>query len=52
MHGMSEENTTVYFTEQMGQLADVINLSGVSDIAGHDVPVKLHMGEPGNPYII
>ena len=52
MHGTSNKDTIVYFTEDPGQLADAINLSGVSDMAGQVVPVKLHMGEPGNPYII
>jgi uncharacterized Fe-S center protein len=52
VHKAPDDNATVYFTEQPDRLADAIKLSGVSAMAGQVVPVKLHMGEPGNPYII
>jgi len=31
MHKAPDENTTVYFTEQSGRLADAMNLCGVSE---------------------
>ena len=50
---MSESATeTVYFTSERTLLPRAMHLCGLENFAGQSVPVKLHMGEPGNPYIL
>jgi len=44
--------TKVYFFTGEKKLADALDLLGVGDFTGEKVPVKLHMGEPGNKYFI
>ena len=43
---------TVFFTADRQLLPHAMLLCGVEGFAGESVPVKLHMGEPGNPYIL
>ncbi len=52
---MTRSSTTpvdVYFTREMSQLPELMRRCGVDAFGRARVPVKLHMGEPGNPYII
>jgi uncharacterized Fe-S center protein len=42
----------VYFFTGESQLADALDLLGVEGFNGAKVPVKLHMGEPGNKYFV
>ncbi len=42
----------VYFTPDMSRLPELMRACGIAQFASASVPVKLHMGEPGNPYII
>jgi len=42
----------VYFTTTQHLLPDAMRLCGLDHFSPQQVPVKLHMGEPGNPYII
>jgi uncharacterized Fe-S center protein len=42
----------VYFCTDEEKLPDAFDLLGVGDFKGKRVPVKLHMGEPGNKYFI
>jgi uncharacterized Fe-S center protein len=42
----------VYFFTDEGKLTDALDLLGIADFKGKRVPVKLHMGEPGNKYFI
>ncbi|HHE41756.1 MAG TPA: DUF362 domain-containing protein, partial [Dehalococcoidia bacterium] len=52
---MTRSSTTpvdVYFTREMSQLPELMRRCGVDAFDRARVPVKLHMGEPGNPYII
>jgi len=44
--------TKIYFFKGEGQLPDALDLLGIADFKGSKVPVKLHMGEPGNKYFI
>jgi uncharacterized Fe-S center protein len=44
--------TKIYFFKGEGQLPDALDLLGIADFKGLKVPVKLHMGEPGNKYFI
>lgn len=44
--------TDVYFTKDMSVLPQLMGLCGIRSFGHEVVPVKLHMGEPGNPYII
>jgi uncharacterized Fe-S center protein len=43
---------TVFFTIDRQLLPHAMALCGLERFAGESVPVKLHMGEPGNPYIL
>lgn len=42
----------VYFLADESKLGDALDLLSISDLNGNKVPVKLHMGEPGNKYFI
>ena len=42
----------VYFFTEMEKLPSALDLLGIEDFKGARVPVKLHMGEPGNRYYI
>ena len=42
----------VYFFTKVGKLLGALDLLGIEDFKGARVPVKLHMGEPGNRYYI
>ena len=44
--------TEVYFFTEERKLADALDLLGIGGFTGEKVPVKLHMGEPGNKYYI
>jgi uncharacterized Fe-S center protein len=46
--GMAE----VYFFNEAQKLVSALDLLGIEDFRGVRVPVKLHMGEPGNRYYI
>ena len=46
--GMAE----VYFFSETQKLVNALDLLGIEDFRGVRVPVKLHMGEPGNRYYI
>ena len=50
------DNTTdmaeVYFFTQAEKLPNALDLLGIEDFRGVRVPIKLHMGEPGNRYYI
>lgn len=43
---------TVFFTTDYQLLPHAMALCELESFEGKSVPVKLHMGEPGNPYII
>jgi len=45
-------DSTVYFARDHGGIASALHRCGLSAFAGRSVPVKLHMGEPGNPYYV
>jgi hypothetical protein len=42
----------VYFFTETEKLLSVLDLLGIRDFRGVRVPIKLHMGEPGNRYYI
>ena len=42
----------VYFFTEVKKLLPALGLIGIEDFKGERVPVKLHMGEPGNRYYI
>lgn len=42
----------VYFAQQQDDIPTALRTLGVARFAGASVPIKLHMGEPGNPYAI
>ena len=42
----------VYFFTEAEKLLSALDLLGIEDFRGARVPVKLHMGEPGNRYYI
>ena len=42
----------VYFFTKTEKLLSVLDLLGIRDFRGVRVPIKLHMGEPGNRYYI
>lgn len=44
--------STVYFTRREEDIPAALRLAGVDRFSGAAVPVKLHMGEPGNPYAL
>ncbi len=44
--------TEVYFFTETNKLPGALDLLGIDDFRGVRVPVKLHMGEPGNRYYI
>jgi uncharacterized Fe-S center protein len=50
--GNSPAPGDVYFTREMSRLPHLMQVCGIAGFAHESVPVKLHMGEPGNPYII
>ena len=52
MPAQTDNATVVYFTEKREQLGEALALCGIAKFAGQKVPVKVHMGEPGNPYIL
>ncbi|MDD4859473.1 MAG: DUF362 domain-containing protein [Dehalococcoidales bacterium] len=43
---------TVYFFKDMGKLPTALGFLGIKTFQGKKVPIKLHMGEPGNKYYI
>ncbi|MFC2009240.1 DUF362 domain-containing protein [Chloroflexota bacterium] len=42
----------VFFTTDLHLLPHAMIMCGLERFVGESVPIKLHMGEPGNPYII
>ena len=42
----------VYRFSKIEQVQAALDLLGVRDFAGTSVPVKLHMGEPGNEFYV
>lgn len=44
--------STVYFARDEDDLRTALDRIGLSRFAGKPVPIKLHMGEPGNPYFL
>ena len=42
----------VYFFTEVEKLLSALDLLGIEDFRGARVPIKLHMGEPGNRYYI
>ncbi len=42
----------VYFTQQQDDIPTALRTLGIARFVGASVPIKLHMGEPGNPYAI
>jgi len=42
----------VYFSTEAEKLLSALDLLGIDDFRGVRVPIKLHMGEPGNRYYI
>ena len=42
----------VYFFKETDKVLSALDLLGISDFSGARVPIKLHMGEPGNRYFI
>ncbi|TET16589.1 MAG: DUF362 domain-containing protein [Dehalococcoidia bacterium] len=42
----------VYFFTEAEKLLSALDLLGIEDFRGEKVPIKLHMGEPGNRYYI
>lgn len=42
----------VYFFTETKKLLSALDLLGIDDFRGERVPIKLHMGEPGNRYYI
>ncbi len=42
----------VYFFTELEKLISALDLLGIEDFRGARVPIKLHMGEPGNKYYI
>ena len=46
------EGSTVYFTTGIEGVRTALEAVGLSRFAGRSVPVKLHMGEPGNPHFL
>jgi len=44
--------SAVYFTQQQDRILTALRTLGVARFAGASVPIKLHMGEPGNPYAV
>lgn len=44
--------STVYFVRDHDGIQSALNRIGLTGFAGQSVPVKLHMGEPGNPYFV
>jgi len=44
--------STVYFARDDDGLRVALGNAGLSRFEGRAVPIKLHMGEPGNPYFI
>ena len=47
-----EKRPKVYFFTEDKKLADALDLLSIGDFKSKKVPVKLHMGEPGNKYYI
>jgi len=43
---------SAYFFTAESQLPEALDLLGIADFKGKKVPLKLHMGEPGNKYYI
>ncbi|MBN1855798.1 MAG: DUF362 domain-containing protein [Dehalococcoidia bacterium] len=52
MSARKDNGTMVYFTEDREQIGKALALCNIAAFAGQMVAVKLHMGEPGNPYIV
>ncbi|MFW6103011.1 MAG: DUF362 domain-containing protein [Chloroflexota bacterium] len=52
MSNETSARSEVYFTPDMSRLPHLMRACGMEQFAGEYLPVKLHMGEPGNPYII
>jgi uncharacterized protein len=48
----SMTGSTAYFTTGMGGIRNALESIGLPLFADKAVPVKLHMGEPGNPYFV
>ena len=46
------EGSTVYLATDVAGVRAAMESIGLSRFAGRAVPVKLHMGEPGNPYFV
>jgi uncharacterized protein len=46
------EGSAVYFTTSMEGVRTAMEAVGLTRFSGRTVPVKLHMGEPGNPYYL
>ncbi len=44
--------TEVYFFTEVEKLLSALDILGIEDFRGARVPIKLHMGEPGNRYYI
>ncbi len=44
--------STVYFARQPEGLQEALRKTNLSRFSGKSVPIKLHMGEPGNPYFL
>lgn len=42
----------VYFFTEMKKLLSALDLLNINDFRGERVPIKLHMGEPGNMYFV
>lgn len=48
----STDMAEVYFFTETKKLLSALDILGIEDFRGKRVPVKLHMGEPGNRYYI
>jgi len=48
----STDMAVVYFFKEAEKVLSALDLLGIEDFRGVRVPVKLHMGEPGNRYYI
>ena len=48
----STDMAEVYFFTEAEKLPSALDLLGIEDFRGARVPIKLHMGEPGNRYYI
>lgn len=44
--------TEVYRTDRLEGIKIALDMIGLTPFAGKSVPIKLHMGEPGNPYFV